>query len=137
MSPIIPYMGILPTKTYPADAGFDLYANRDIIIPARDSAIIGTGTKTAIPLGYVGLIWSRSGLSCKHKIETGAGCIDYGYNGELLVHLHNFSDIPYQVHEGDKIAQLLIMPILLPIFEPVEELPETDRGSSGFGSTGK
>jgi dUTP pyrophosphatase len=137
MSPIIPYVGTMPTKNYPADAGSDLYASRDSIIPARDSAIIGTGTKTAIPLGYVGLIWSRSGLSCKHKIETGAGCIDYGYTGELQVHLHNHSEVPYQIHKGDKIAQLLVMPILLPTFEPVDELPEADRGINGFGSTGK
>lgn len=137
MSPTIPFVGTMPTKNYHTDAGADLHANRDDIIPARDSVIIGTGTKLAIPLGYVGLIWSRSGLSCKHKIETGAGCIDYGYTGELLVHLHNLSDTPYAVHVGDKIAQLLVVPILLPKFEPVEELPEAERGVNGFGSSGK
>jgi len=137
MSPTISCVGTIPTKTYPTDAGFDLIASRDIIIPARDSAIIGTGTHISIPLGYVGLIWSRSGLSCKHKLEVGAGCIDYGYTGELLVHLHNLSDTLYDVHKGDKIAQLLIMSILLPTFESVDKLPEADRGNNGFGSTGK
>jgi dUTP pyrophosphatase len=137
MSPTLPCVGLLPTKTHLTDAGFDLQASRNIIIPARDSVLVGTGTKVGIPEGYVGLIWSRSGLSCKHKIEVGAGCIDHGYTGELIVHLHNHSDTPYEIHVGDKIAQLLVMPILLPSFEIVEELPESSRGINGFGSTGK
>ena len=107
MSPLIPFVGNKPTKTHATDAGFDLYSVRTTIIPARDSVLIGTGTKVGIPLGYVGLIWSRSGLSCKHKIEVGAGCIDYGYTGELVIHLHNHSEVPYTVHAGDKYVQTL------------------------------
>ena len=82
------------------------------------------------------MLWSRSGLSCNYEIETGAGCIDSSYRGEVKVHLYNHSDLPYTVNKGDKITQMLIVPVKLGTWQKVNELSETERGEKGFGSTG-
>ena len=94
------------TKTHWLDAGYDIYSNETVIIKPKGSAIIGTNLYVEIPDGYAGLLWSRSGLSCNYEIETGAGCIDSSYRGEVKVHLYNHSDLPYTVNKGDKITQL-------------------------------
>lgn len=117
------------------DAGQDICSDEDITIFAKDSALIHTGLYIAIDKNNVGLIWSRSGLSVKHKLEVGAGCIDSNYRGEIIVHLYNHSDTNYNVKKGDKIAQLLTIPIDLSEYEEVEDLDVTDRGNGGFGST--
>ena len=125
------------TKTNKFDAGLDVPSNEDIIIPRRSSAIVHTGIQLAVPDNYVGLLWSRSGLSVKHKIEVGAGCIDATYRGELMVHLFNHGDESFEVKKGDRIAQLITMYVNIHPYDRVEKLDDTDRGASGFGSTGK
>ena len=124
------------TKKHWLDAGYDIYSNETVIIKPKGSAIIGTNLYVEIPDGYAGLLWSRSGLSCNYEIETGAGCIDSSYRGEVKVHLYNHSDLPYTVNKGDKITQMLIVPVKLGTWQKVDELSETERGEKGFGSTG-
>lgn len=120
------------------DAGQDIFSNEDITIEANSSKLISTNLYIAIPDGHVGLIWSRSGLSVKHKIEVGAGCIDIGYRGEVKVHLYNFNNIPYKVNVGDRIAQLLTIPINLLEYKQVKEFTvvESERNEKGYGSSG-
>ena len=125
------------TKKNKFDAGLDVPSNEDIIIPRRSSAIVHTGIRIAVPDNYVGLLWSRSGLSVKHKIEVGAGVVDSTYRGELMVHLFNHGDEPFEVKKGDRIAQLITMYINIHPYYKVEKLDNTDRGDNGFGSTGK
>jgi len=124
-------------KKHSLDAGLDISATTACIIPARGSSLISTELNIAIPAGYVGLLWSRSGLSVKNKIEVGAGCIDCGYTGEVKVHLYNHSDSPYQVNVGDRIAQLLTIPINYADYHLVNVLEATERGEGGFGHTGR
>lgn len=124
------------TKKHFEDAGQDVQSNEDIIIPGHRSKLISTNLFVEIPLGHVGLLWSRSGLSVKYQLEVGAGCIDSNYRGEVKVHLYNHSENDYEVKKGDRIAQLLTIPINLEPYKPVESLDETDRGINGFGSTG-
>jgi dUTP pyrophosphatase len=119
------------------DAGLDILSNEDVVVPARNSKLISTDLYIAIPENHVGLIWSRSGLSVKHNIEVGAGCIDNTYRGEVKVHLYNHGDNDYVVSSGDKIAQLLTIPIHIYHYEQVDKLTSTERGAGGFGSTGK
>jgi len=130
------------TKKNRDDAGLDIKANDYFEIPPGESKVITTGLRIKIPYGCVGLIWSRSGMSVKNQIEVGAGCIDATYTGELLVHLYNFGKKLYQVYEGDKIAQLLTVPVFLGSYESVDEftwkqLSDTERGQNGFGSSGR
>ena len=125
------------TKNKRLDAGQDVKASKSVTIPARGDVIVFTDLIINVPEGYVGLLWSRSGLSVKHKIEVGAGCIDSGYNGEVLVHLYNHSDVPYDVNIGDRIAQLVFLPIARTQFQVVSEFNETTRGTGGFGHSGK
>ena len=127
------------TRAHETDAGLDLTANQDFIIPAGESKLIRTGTKVAIPFGYCGQIWPRSGLSVKFGIENGAGLIDSGFRGELQVHLYNHSGMPFKALKGDRVAQLVILPIWTgdPILiDDVADL-ESDRNENGFGSTGQ
>lgn len=129
--------GVL-TRANHLDAGLDVQSNEIITIPAYDSALISTGLIINIPKGHVGLLWSRSGLSVKHKLEVGAGCIDSGYHGEIKVHLYNHGEDSYTINIGERIAQLLTIPISLIEYEQVKEFEETsERGRKGFGSTGK
>ncbi len=130
------YSGKL-TKKHKEDAGQDIYSSETTLIPARDSAVLHTDLVIGIPMGCVGLIWSRSGLSVKHKLEVGAGCIDSLYRGEILVHLYNHSDYDYTVNAGDRIAQLLTIPIMVDTYLQSVLDEQTVRGTNGFGSTGK
>lgn len=126
------------TKTNYFDAGTDVIANEEILIPVGQSVLVATGLILDIPKGQVGLLWSRSGLSAKFNIEVGAGCIDSGYHGEILVKLYNHGNNTYKVSIGDKIAQLLILDINLNPYKKVDEFDEvTERNTNGFGSTGK
>lgn len=99
-------------------------------------ALIGTGIALSLPPGHVGRIGSRSGLSVTKNIEVGAGWIDSDYRGEIKVELKNFSSQEFVVEQGQRIAQLIILPIATPELEPVEDLPPSSRGADGFGSTG-
>lgn len=127
---------IMPTRAHDTDAGLDLYARESAIIPAKESAKFDTGVHIQLPPQTVGMLKSKSGLNVKHGI-TSEGVIDVGYTGSIVAKLYNNSGYDYKVNAGDKITQLVIMPILTPTLEVVESLKETERGAGGFGSTGK
>ena len=128
--------GAKVTRAHSTDAGLDLYARETQIVPARESAIFDTGVHIELPDNTVGMLKSKSGLNVKHGI-TSEGVIDVGYTGSIVVKLYNHSGYDYTVNAGDKISQLVIMPILIPELELVDELEDTDRGNNGFGSSGK
>lgn len=126
----------MPERAHPTDAGLDLRSPVNEFVPSFGSAIIDTGVHVEIPEGYVGMLKSKSGLNVKHGL-TSEGVIDSGYTGSIVVKLYNHSSKEYLVQKGDKISQLVIMPIFTPQLEIVSRLEETDRGDNGFGSTGK
>ena len=126
------------SKKHDTDAGQDIHSAVDKVIPARSSLAISTGLKIAVPSGCVGLVWPRSGSSFKADIETGAGCIDQDYRGEVMVKLYNHGDEDFEIKKGDRIAQLLTIPCVQKAYVTViEEIDKTERGESGFGSSGK
>ena len=133
---------ILPSRGSAAAAGYDLYActsDSEVTIPPHATVKIGTGLAIAVPEGYFGAIFARSGLAAKEGLRP-ANCVgvaDSDYRGEYIVALHNDTDLPKTVKCGERIAQLVIMPYLSVEFDEVDELDETDRGAGGFGSTGK
>lgn len=126
----------MPARAHADDAGLDLKCPIFAIVAPRDSAIIDTGVHVTIPKGYVGMLKSKSGLNVNHGI-TSEGVIDAGYTGSIVCKLYNNSDHPYVIDAGDKITQLVIMPIITPELEYVDELEDTERGSGGFGSSGR
>lgn len=126
-----------PQRGYDTDAGLDLRAMWLQTIPPRGSAAFDTGVHLEIPAGYYGKIESRSGLNVKHGIVSCGGVIDCSYRGSIVVKLYNMTDEPYLVEPGDKIAQLVIMACETPKLVAVDSLSDTERGSNGFGSTGK
>ena len=126
----------MPERAYPTDAGADLRTPHDVIIMPRGSAVVDTGVHIELPPNTVGMLKSKSGLNVKHGI-TSEGVIDVGYTGSIAVKLYNNSDKAYGFKAGDKISQLVIMPILTPSFEQVDEFEETERGNNGFGSSGR
>lgn len=125
-----------PTRAHRIDAGLDLYAMSDHEVPAHGSAIFDTGVHVEIPAGYVGMIKSKSGLNVKHNI-TSEGVIDAGYTGSMVVKLYNHGNHDVHIEKGQKISQLVILPIITPNVEIVAHLDDTERGDGGFGSTGK
>ncbi len=126
----------LPLYQHKGDAGLDIFSSIDCVLEKREVKPISSGIKVAIPEGYVGLIWDKSGISLKgvHRL---AGVVDSGYRGEVKVVMVNLGDEPFVIEKGMKIAQLLIQPINEVEVVEVEELEETSRGEEGFGSTGK
>ena len=126
----------MPTRAHEWDAGLDLYSMEDGYIRCNQSRTFDTGTHIAIPEGCVGLVKSKSGLMCNHGILTD-GTIDAHYTGPIKVCLFNHGSTRYEVKAGDKIAQLVIVPCLLPELDLVDSLKDTDRGDNGFGSTGR
>lgn len=127
---------IMPTRAYPTDAGLDIYSRESKVIPPHDSRVFNTGVHIELPKSTTGFLKSKSGLNVKHGI-TSEGVIDVGYTGAIKVKLYNNSDDIYFVNAGDKISQLVILPILTPDLEPVDELEEKERGDNGFGSSGR
>ena len=132
----------LPAYQTPGAAAMDLAALLDapVTIAPRQLASIPTGLAIALPdAGWVALVFARSGLGIKHGIalSNGVGVIDSDYRGELKVGLTNLSDEPYTIQPGDRIAQLMVVPVGQAAVHELEELPLTDRGAGGFGSTGK
>ena len=125
-----------PTRAHETDAGLDLYATEDKVVPPYGSAIFDTGVHVQLPPFTAGFLKSKSGMNVKHGI-TSEGVIDVGYTGSICVKLYNHGSKPYTVQRGDKISQLVVMYIALPTIKIVDELDEADRGNSGFGSTGK
>ena len=126
-----------PERAHPTDAGLDIYSRETKTVPARGSRTFDTGVHILIPYGLVGFLKSKSGLNVKHGI-TSEGVIDAGYTGSICVKLYNNSDEDYTVQKGDKISQLVIMPIAHDFeLEEIEDFEVTERGSGGFGSTGR
>ena len=126
----------MPERAHTTDAGLDLFSPVRKVIRANDWESIDTGVHVEIPNGYVGMITSKSGLMAREGI-TSRGTIDSGFNGSIRAVLFNHSRKDYIVEKGQKITQLVIMPILTPDLELVDELEETERGANGFGSTGR
>ena len=126
----------LPQYALPGDAGMDLCSNETINLQPQERKLIPTGIAMAIPSGYVGLIWDKSGIASKHGLKTMAGVIDSGYRGEVKILLHNLSTEPFTVEKGKKIAQMVFNKVEEAVFNEVSELDDTSRGSGGFGSTG-
>lgn len=127
----------LPTYAYASDAGLDLYAVEDTIVPAHGRVMITTGLSVAVPEGYVGLVWDRSSLPAKFGLHILAGVIDSGFRGELKLVVLNTSDQDYKITASDKVAQFLIQPVAHVEVLEVEKLPPSERGQGGFGSSGK
>lgn len=129
---------IIPTKGSDAAAGVDLYAPRALAIHPGSNGVINTGLAIEIPDGYFGAIFARSGMATRKGLRPAncVGVIDSDYRGEIIVVLHNDTDIIRPVQEGDRIAQLIILPYEKIEFSEVEELTDTHRGDGGFGSTG-
>ncbi len=119
------------------DAGCDLFATEAVTLNPGERGQVPTGLAFELPLGYVSLIWDKSGLSHKAGIKTLGGVIDSGYRGEYMIGVINLGDQSYTFEKGHKVAQLLIQKVESPIFEEVVELSDTSRGEGGFGSTGK
>ena len=126
----------LPKYAKPGDAGMDFYSNEETTIQPNERKLISTGIAMAIPSGYVGLIWDKSGIATKHGIKTMAGVVDSGYRGEVKILVHNLSDNPHTIEKNTKVAQMLIQPIEQREVVEVTELDQTERGAGGFGSTG-
>ena len=132
---------VIPTRGSSSAAGYDLYAclNEPVIIHPGETVKIGTGITAALPEGYFAACFARSGLAFKEGLRPAncVGVVDSDYRGEYIVALHNDSIEERTVTNGERIAQLVVMPYLSMEFESVDELPETERGAGGFGSTGK
>jgi dUTP pyrophosphatase len=130
--------GFEPVYAKPGDAGADLRSTSAVTISAGERSLVPTGVSIALPAGYVGLVHPRSGLAAKHGITVlnTPGTIDAGYRGEIMVILYNSSKTDFEVAVGDRIAQLVIQTVETANFVSVEKLPETERGESGFGSSG-
>lgn len=126
---------IMPTRAHDTDAGLDLYSMVDMEIPAQGCGFIDTGVHVEIPKNHVGFIKARSSLL--RQGFTTDGTIDCGYTGSIRVILLNHARYPRKIEAGQKIAQLVILPIITPELEQVEALEDTERGTGGFGSTGK
>ena len=127
---------IMPTRAYPTDAGLDLYAPDSVFIEPKGSVVIDTGVHVELPPDTAGLIVSKSGLNTKNDIES-TGLIDYSYSGSIRVKLQNHRSSGYMVNKGDKISQLVIIPILTPELEAVDSLEKKGRADRGFGSSGR
>ncbi len=146
----------MPERAHDTDAGLDLRSKETKVVPAGGSAVFDTGVHVELPsfryeewmfidgqfvsesnkTPTAGFLKSKSGLNVKHNI-TSDGVIDMGYTGSIVVKLYNHGAEDYEVHRGDKISQLVIIPVLTPEIKVVDELEDTDRGSNGFGSTGR
>jgi dUTP pyrophosphatase len=130
----------LPAYAHPGDAGADLRAATEVVLPPGGRATVGTGIAVAVPDGYAAFVHPRSGLASRHGITlvNAPGTVDAGYRGEVKVVLLN-TDLaePFTVRRGDRIAQLVVQPVTRAQFLDSDELPPTPRGDGGFGSTGR
>ena len=129
----------VPTRANPTDSGLDLYAVEDLWLFPLQSAIVNTGISIQLSPNTEAQIRPRSGLAAKHQIMVvnSPGTIDEGYTGEIKVILFNLGVKPFEIKAGDRIAQMIIAPVLRPEIELVTELNESERGTNGFGSTGR
>lgn len=132
---------LIPTYGSKEAAGADLYAclESPVTIAPAETVFVPTGIAMELPVGFAGLIYARSGLACKRALAPAnkVGVIDSDYRGEIIVALHNHSNVDQQIAPGERIAQLVIAPVFTPGFIEANELNDTARGTGGFGSTGK
>jgi dUTP pyrophosphatase len=129
----------VPHYSHPGDAGADLSSSEALTLLPGERATVGTGVSIALPAGFVAFVVPRSGLASKHGITVvnSPGTVDAGYRGEIKVTLLNTdTSQPFDIAIGDRIAQMIVMPVTQARFIPVEKLPVSERGESGFGSTG-
>jgi dUTP pyrophosphatase len=126
----------MPRRAHENDVGYDLFSREDVLILERGNHTFDTGVHIALPVGYAGMIKSKSGLNVISNI-TSEGVIDPDYTGSLRVKLYNNGDRAVRIRKGQKISQLVIMPVITPELEEADALEETERGAGGFGSTGK
>ncbi len=127
---------IMPVRAYAWDAGIDILTPYFFKLEAGSSFVIDSGVHVEIPAGYVGLLKSKSGLNVWNGILS-EGVIDAGYEGSIRVKLYNHSENDYTFQRGDKITQLLIMPVETPVLKQVDKIKGSERGDNGFGSTGR
>lgn len=128
--------GIMPTKAHEADAGFDLYTPHSFRVYAHDSAVVDLGVHFEIPAGYVGFLKSKSGLNVNSDLTT-EGVVDSGYTGSVVAKVYNSGDKDYYFAAGDKVTQIVFLPIPEVELAEVDTLADTERGAGGFGSTGR
>ncbi|MCM3687278.1 dUTP diphosphatase [Kocuria rosea] len=129
----------LPVYAKPGDAGADLRSRVDVTLAPGARALVPTGVALALPVGYAGFVHPRSGLAARHGITVvnAPGTVDSGYRGEIMVTLLNTDTAEaFEVRRGDRIAQLVVQRVEQAVFEVVEALPPSERGGSGFGSSG-
>lgn len=126
----------MPSRGHNTDAGLDLRTPKAVTVPAYGSAIVDTGVHVALPSGCAGLLVSKSGLNVRHD-TTSTGLIDEGYTGSIVVKLYNHGGGDYQLEAGDKITQLVVIPVVRESLEQVSVFNATERGDNGFGSTGR
>jgi dUTP pyrophosphatase len=129
----------LPDRAHPGDAGSDLYAAADVELAPGQRAIVGTGVAIALPAGYAAFVHPRSGLAAEHgvTIVNAPGTVDAGYRGEIkVIVLNTDGERPVRLRRGDRIAQLVIQRVEVPVFLEVDVLPGSQRGTGGHGSTG-
>ena len=128
-----------PSHSHPGDGGVDLYARADILLEPGAREMVPTGVAVAIPEGFAGFVTPRSGLAGEHGIGivNSPGLVDSGYRGELTVLLVNHGDSEVKVLRGDRIGQLVVVPVAQQEFQVVDQLPPSARGEGGFGSTGR
>ena len=128
-----------PSHSHPGDGGTDLYSRIDTVLEPRERQMVPTGIAVAVPEGYAGLVVPRSGLAARHGIGVvnGPGLLDSGYRGEVNVILVNHGSEAFTINRGDRIAQLVVVPVVVQEFVEVDELPPSPRGEGGIGSTGR
>ena len=126
----------MPRYAKADDAAFDLRSREEKVIEPGEVSTVATGIKAAIPTNHVGLIWDRSGLAARYGIHTLGGVIDSGYRGEIGVVLKNGGPGPFTVEKGMRIAQMIVQPVASVRIEEVDQLDESERGETGFGSSG-
>lgn len=125
-----------PVRGHSTDAGLDIRSRETRVIFPHDSEVFHTGVHIELPEHTAGVLVSKSGLNTKHDI-TSTGLVDEGYDGEIVVKLYNHGDSHYKVRAGDKISQLVVVPVLYEDVEIVDEISGGERGNDGFGSTGR
>ena len=138
----LPYMKVLPaacilTCAMPKSIGLDLYSPTSVLVPAHDKVFINMGITFQIPMGYYGRIAPRSGLALHHHIHVGAGVVDPDYTGPVQLLFLNFSPQNHTIEVNHHIAQLILEKIAYPILCEVPQIPPTECGAHGFGSTGQ
>ena len=127
----------IPSFAHEGDAGMDLYCIESVTIKPGELVKIGTGISIELPLGYVALVWDKSGIAVGRQLKVFGGVLDAWYRGEYFVNLYNAGTEKQEFEAGDKIGQILIQKVEYPEILVVDELSDTVRGASGFGSTGK